>query len=73
VHVVGGTPHVLGLVAPQYSLPVQLTPPLAALHVYVPPQPLGTIPHLLAQALATGMGVHCGIFAHTFGSSRPQS
>jgi hypothetical protein len=69
VQVTGGVPQRLACVAPQYSEPVHATPPLAGVHVIVPPQPSAIVPHLPAQ----DAGWHAGSGPHRLGPPRPQA
>lgn len=68
----GGMPHWFGsMFAPQYSSPVQLTPPLSLEHWYRPPQPFDTEPHLPWQAVSGAVGWHTGNRPQMLDSNKP--
>jgi len=72
VHVAGGVPQRLGVTAPQNWLPVHVRPPLPAPHVWLPPQPFGTVPHLPLHAVPTGISWQLGAAPHSDGDCAPQ-
>jgi hypothetical protein len=57
--------------APQYSSPVQVTPPLPLEHWYTPPQPSGMEPHLPAHTVAAGVGWQTGSRPQMLASFKP--
>jgi hypothetical protein len=69
VQVTGGVPQRLAWTAPQYSEPVQATPPLVGEQVIVPPQPSAIVPHLPVH----DAGWQVGSGPHKLGPARPQA